>query len=87
MSDKGHVVRTIVSRNRFSLEDLGGWLSLAASEGETRAITALVEKGASPKHQNTEGESPFSYACANNQFESAKLLYKLGADVLSLIHI
>lgn len=66
-------------------DELGSWLSLASAEGSHGCMGVLVRSGANVNFQSDDGESPFSYACANNQLESARLLHDAGAEVNALL--
>lgn len=66
-------------------DELGSWLSLASAEGSLGCMGVLLKHGANVNFQSRDGESPFSYACANNQLESARLLHDAGADVNALL--
>jgi ankyrin repeat protein len=66
-------------------DELGGWLALASAEGRLKAMTVLLQLGANVNFQSDDGESPFSWACARNQFASASLLHESGADVNALL--
>jgi ankyrin repeat protein len=53
----------------------------ASSRGDCAVVRLLLEKGAKVNHQTYDGESAFSFACANNCIRCAKLLHSFGADV------
>lgn len=69
------------------LEDsMGGTVLIDASaNGDIELLKTLIQFGANPNHQNKSVESGFSFACAWNQHESAKVLHAAGADINHLI--
>lgn len=75
---------TIESFGLTGHEDLGAWLALAAHLGELDAMRILLDFGARVQWKNDEGETAFSFACACDQFDAAKLLHKHGADINSV---
>ena len=47
-------------------------------------LQKLLDRGWDVKATNERGETAFSYACANDSFDAAKMLYLHGADVNSI---
>jgi ankyrin repeat protein len=56
----------------------------AAAEGDRATIHKLLTEGVGVNIANESGETAFSYACVNNQFETAVMLYERGADIHAL---
>ena len=82
MADKAHIVNKIIVRNKlFDPEYLGDWLTLAASGGRLKSMRTLIERGANVNYANNDGETPFSYTCAYNQFAAAQILHQNGANI------
>ena len=79
--DAARLEQIILALNAPDGDGLGAWLSLASAEGSLGCVGVLVRFGANVNFQSEDGESPFSFACANNQLESARLLHEAGADV------
>jgi hypothetical protein len=46
-------------------------------------ITAFLDAGEDVRACNERGETAFSYACANNSWAAAKLLFSRGAEINS----
>lgn len=65
-------------------KDLGACLSSASLKGNLKVMQVLLEFGASLLWKNSDGETAFSYACAYDQFDAAKLLHKHGANINSV---
>jgi ankyrin repeat protein len=57
------------------------WLSLASRLGKLDALGVLLDLATDINWANDDGETAFSYACAYNQCEAAKLLYTRGANI------
>src|SRR5688572_3814458 len=53
----------------------------AVIANDVKAIAALLDAGQNVNARNEDGETTFSYACANNSLEAARLLHERGADV------
>lgn len=79
--DACELEEVIASASLTDANELGRRLALASAEGKLSATRALFLHGASVHFKTDEHETPFSYACANNRFEAAKLLYEAAADV------
>ncbi len=84
--DDAETLRDIIRANSMvAHEDLGGWLVIASYCGKLSALKLLLELDANVNWMNDDGETPFSYACAYNQFDSAKLLHEHGANINSVL--
>lgn len=82
MADDASALEAVIAgASLMDAEELGSWLILASAEGKLAAMRVLVLHGANVNFKTDDHETPFSYACANNQFDAAKLLYEAGADV------
>jgi ankyrin repeat protein len=57
------------------------WLSIASRLGKLDALDALLDFATDINWANDDGETAFSYACAYNQCEAAKMLYSRGANI------
>ncbi len=59
-----------------------GWpvLMLAASNNNSEVVSALLQAGADPNAENSEGGTPIVVACIRNQ-DNVKVLIDAGADV------
>jgi ankyrin repeat protein len=80
--DDADQLKRIIDDNSLEAHvDLGGWLALAAQLGKLDSLKRLLECGANVNWQNDDGETAFSYACALDQFASARILYAHGADI------
>jgi ankyrin repeat protein len=53
----------------------------AVVANDVKAILKLLDARQNVNARNENGETAFSYACANNALEAAKLLHAHGADV------
>ena len=53
----------------------------AVVANDAAAVAKLLDAGQDVNARNEDGETAFSYACANNALEVAKLLHARGADV------
>ena len=53
----------------------------AVIANDVGAVAKLLDAGQDVNARNESGETAFSYACANNAFEVAKLLHSRGADI------
>ena len=53
----------------------------AVIANDVKAVARLLDARQSVNARNENGETAFSYACANNAFEVAKLLHARGADI------
>jgi len=53
----------------------------AVIANDAAAVAKLLDAGQDVNARNESGETAFSYACANNALEVAKLLHSRGADV------
>ncbi len=83
--DDAETLRDIIrSSSMAAHESLGGWLTIASYCGKLSALKVLLELNANVNWKNDDGETPFSYACAYNQFESARILHEHGANVNSV---
>jgi len=64
--------------------ELGACLTTAALLGSLNAMRVFLEFDASVLWKTHAGETAFSYACAHDQFDAARLLHKHGADINSV---
>lgn len=86
INDDLESLRLIVeSRSLQGSDVLGPCLLLAASEGKVDVASLLIDLGADVNYRTLEGETPFSFACANDRLDVAKLLYANGADINSVV--
>lgn len=99
MEDEDHVSarmpKLIMSEDIKALErfiasykgtiQLGPWLTFAAREGKCGSVLVLIQLGADVNYMNENGETPFSFACARNHLQAAKLLHKHGANVNEVV--
>ena len=53
----------------------------AASDDDAESVRRLIDAGEDVNAANEDGETAFSYACANNALWVAKLLHALGANI------
>ncbi len=53
----------------------------AVIANDVAAIAKLLDAGKDVNSRNENGETAFSYACANNALDAAKLLHARGADI------
>jgi ankyrin repeat protein len=53
---------------------------------DASAVARLLDAGHDVNARNANGESAFSYACANNSLAVAMLLHARGADVNTIDH-
>ena len=53
----------------------------AVIANDVKAVAKLLDARQNVNARNENGETAFSYACANNAFEVAKLLHSRGADI------
>ena len=53
----------------------------AALSGDTDSLQRMLDDGFDVNQSNTEGETAFSWCCAENVLVSAKFLHANGADV------
>ena len=74
----------LLKLNNLDPKSLGGWLLIAASDGKCECMKVLMKAGTDVNFSNADGETPFSFACANDQFNAAKLLYHNGAHINSV---
>lgn len=59
----------------------GTWLMSFASMGNIEMVDFFLRHGADVNIKTNLNETAFSFACASDQFECAKLLYAYGADI------
>ena len=59
----------------------GTVLMYASGEGLIDLVRTLLDFGAEIAATNDDGETPFSWACANNRMEVAQLLAESGANI------
>ena len=81
-SDDGVAIRRAIET--FGLRghaDLGACLTTASLLGSLDAMRVLLEFDANVLWKNHDDETAFSYACAHDQFDAARLLHEHGADV------
>lgn len=57
-------------------------LHMAAEEGHSEFITALIEAGASPNSRTREGDSPLYTSCENARLGAVRALLRANADPL-----
>ena len=53
----------------------------AAANGDLNSMRLLLQYGANPNARNENNELPLGYACSYEQWEAARVLIELGADV------
>ena len=53
----------------------------AVIANDVQAVAALLDSGHNIDARNASGETAFSYACANNAFDVAELLFARGVDI------
>jgi 26S proteasome non-ATPase regulatory subunit 10 len=53
----------------------------AVAANDAAAVARLLDAGADIDATNDKGETAFSYACANDALEVARLLHVRGADI------
>src|SRR5262245_24492756 len=53
----------------------------AVTDNDVAGVTKLLDEGQDVNARNESGETAFSYACAHNAFEVAKLLHSRGANI------
>lgn len=58
----------------------GRIISLYVANNNVDMVEFLLRRGADPNLEELNGETPLSWACFKNSFESAKLLIKFGAS-------
>ncbi len=56
-------------------------MTTAASSNDLDTVRRLLDAGEGVNAANEHQETAFSYACANNVFEVAKLLHERGAEI------
>ena len=61
--------------------DLGGWLALASQLGKLESLKRLLACDANVNWSNADGETAFSYACAFDQFDAARIMHAHGAEI------
>lgn len=83
-SDDGNLICTAAMTYGLTGCDLGEWLTLASSLGCLNAMNALLKFNADVLWQNENGETAFSFACAYDQLEAARLLHRHGAYINSV---
>jgi len=84
LDDAVAVRNTIESLGLRGHKDLGACLTLASQVGSLNVMRVLVEFDASVLWKNHDDETAFSFACACDQFDAARLLHKHGADINSV---
>jgi len=82
--DDAKALKQLIESKLKSIE-LGPYLIFAACEGKVHCLSMMIELGAEVNYQNESNETPFSFACADNQLESAKILYKYGANINTVL--
>ena len=63
------------------MRNLNSKMTDAVIADDVSAIAKLLDAGQDVNARNENGETAFSYACANNALGAAKLLHARGADV------
>ena len=53
----------------------------AVCDNDVKRVRQLLDAGADVNAANESGETPFSFACANNALQVAQLLYERGANI------
>lgn len=71
----------ILQNNPLVCNELASWFIVAVLAHNFEAISILYRFYPDVNFQNADGESAFSYACVEDQFEIAKLLHRLGANI------
>ncbi len=56
----------------------------AVTEGDVQRVAEMLDAGIDVNSANEHGETAFSFACAYDQFEVAKLLHARGAEANSV---
>lgn len=83
--DDAEALRHVISTHGLTGDpNLGPWLALAAQCGKLAALDVLLDLGASVHWRSEDGETAFSYACACDQFDAARVLHEHGADINSV---
>lgn len=77
-------IRRVIITFKLNGSDLGEWLTMASHLGSLDAMEALFEYDADVHWKNDDGETAFSFACAYDQFDAARLLHQHGADINSV---
>ncbi|WP_442511691.1 ankyrin repeat domain-containing protein [Novipirellula sp. SH528] len=83
-SDDADAIRHAIVTFNLNGYDLGEWLAMASYLGSLDAMKALLEYDADVHWKNDDGETAFSFACAYDQFDAARLLHQRGADINSV---
>lgn len=71
----------VLQNNPSVWNELGSWFIVAVLAHNFEAISILYRFYPDVNFRNSDGESAFSYACVEDQFEIAKLLHCLGASI------
>lgn len=71
----------VIQSTPIACEMLAPWFIVAVLARNLEAISVLYRYFPDVNFQNYDGETAFSYACAEDQFEIAKLLHSLGANI------
>ena len=83
-SDDADAVRHAVVTFKLHGPELGEWLTMASHLGNLPTMETLLEFNADVHWKNENGETAFSFACAYDQFDAARLLHKHGANINSV---
>ncbi|WP_068140627.1 ankyrin repeat domain-containing protein [Roseimaritima ulvae] len=77
-------IRDRILKFKLTGHDLGECLIMASYLGNIGAMKVLLEYDADVHWKNEDGETAFSFACAYDQFDAARLLHQHGADINSV---
>lgn len=77
-------IRNMILKFKLTGHDLGECLTMASYLGNIGSMKVLLEYDADVYWKNEDGETAFSFACAYDQFDAARLLHQHGADINSV---
>ena len=83
-ANDARAIRQAITDFGLDGHDLGEWLTLASHLGHVTAMKTLLEFDADVHWKNEDGETAFSFACAYDQFDAARLLHDSGANINSV---
>src|SRR5690606_17605461 len=83
-ADDADTIRNTIVTYGLNGRDLGEWLTMASHLGHLDVMEALLEHDADVHWKSEDGETAFSFACAHDQFDAARLLHQHGADINSV---
>ncbi|HLG59074.1 MAG TPA: ankyrin repeat domain-containing protein [Vicinamibacterales bacterium] len=84
--DNVEVLEAMIAKGgnpNVSIQGLGGWtpVTMAAAQGASSAVSALLRHGADPNRPNDLGRTALMFAANYGQTEIIRLLVKAGANV------